>query len=110
MKSRLHLAVLLIASASVTCLTAPAQRSATAPAAMAASDVVPSLINYTGVLKDASGRTLASVTGVTFLLYSAEQGELRSGSKPRTSLPTSPDTTQCNWEPLAPRAFLLICS
>ena len=74
MKSRLHLAVLLIASASVTCLTAAAQRSATAPTAMAASNVVPSLINYTGVLKDASGRTLTGVTGVTFLLYSAEQG------------------------------------
>lgn len=73
MKSRLHLAVLLMASASVTCFTAAAQQSATAPAAMAASNVVPSLINYTGVLKDASGRTLTSVTGVTFLLYGAEQ-------------------------------------
>jgi hypothetical protein len=74
MKSRLYLAVLLIASASVTCFTAAAQQSATAPAAMAASNVVPSLINYAGVLKDASGRTLTSVTGVTFLLYGAEQG------------------------------------
>jgi len=74
MKSRLHWAALLIASASVTCFTAAAQQSATAPAAMAASNVVPSLINYTGVLRDASSRTLTSVTGVTFLLYSAEQG------------------------------------
>jgi hypothetical protein len=72
MKSRLQLAVLLIASMFLTSLIAEAQQSA--PAAMDASNVVPSLINYTGVLKDTSGRKLTSVTGVTFLLYSAEQG------------------------------------
>jgi hypothetical protein len=79
MKSRLHMAVLLIASRFLapmylTSLTAGAQQSALEPAAMGTSSVVPSLINYTGVLKDTSGRTLTSVTGVTFLLYSAEQG------------------------------------
>jgi len=79
MKNRLQLAVLLIASMFLTSLfltslTAEAQQSAAAPAAMGASDVVPSLINYTGVLKDTGGRTLTSTTGVTFLLYSAEQG------------------------------------
>jgi hypothetical protein len=74
MKSRLQLAVLLIASMFLTSLTAEAQQSAAAPAAMGASNVVPSLINYTGALKDASGRTLTSITGVTFLFYSAEQG------------------------------------
>jgi hypothetical protein len=77
MKSRLQLGVLLIASMFLTSLfltslTAEAQQSASA--AMGASNVVPSLINCTGVLKDTSGRTLTSVTGVTFLLYSAEQG------------------------------------
>jgi hypothetical protein len=73
MKSRLHLAVLLIVCVFLTSLTAVAQQNATAASAMAASNVVPSLINYSGVLKDATGRTLTSVTGVTFLLYSSEQ-------------------------------------
>jgi trimeric autotransporter adhesin len=53
--------------------TATAQQSAVAPA-MLATSAVPNLINYTGVLKDASGRTLTSVSGVTFLLYKDEQG------------------------------------
>jgi hypothetical protein len=74
MKSRLQLAVLLVASMFLTSLTAEAQHSAAAPAAMGASNVVPSVISHTGALKDASGRTLTSITGVTFLLYSSEQG------------------------------------
>jgi hypothetical protein len=74
MKTRMHLAALLIVCALMTSLTAVAQQNANAAAATAASNVVPSLINYTGVLKDASGRTLTTITGVTFLLYSAEQG------------------------------------
>jgi hypothetical protein len=51
---------------------AAAQQS-TAPAA-AASNAVPNLINYSGLLKDSTGRTLTTLTGVTFLLYSDEQG------------------------------------
>ncbi len=95
MKSRLPLAVLLIASAFVTPVTAVAQQSANAAAAMAAADVVPSLVNHTGVLKDASGRALTSITGVTFLLYNVEQG----------GAPLWLET-----HPLLPRAFLRIYS
>jgi hypothetical protein len=73
MKSRLHLAMLLMVCVFLPSLTAVAQQNATAASAMAPSNVVPSLINYSGVLKDATGRTLTSVTGVTFLLYSSEQ-------------------------------------
>jgi hypothetical protein len=36
-------------------------------------NAVPSLINYSGVLKDSAGRTLNSITGVTFLIYKDEQ-------------------------------------
>lgn len=50
---------------------APVQEP-TRPAA--ASGAVPSLVNYSGVLKDANGRTRTSITGVTFLLYQDEQG------------------------------------
>src|SRR5579864_2917413 len=35
---------------------------------------VPNLINYSGVLKDDSGKVLTSITGVTFLIYSEQQG------------------------------------
>ncbi len=35
---------------------------------------VPNLINYSGVLKDGSGKILSSTTGVTFLIYGEPQG------------------------------------
>lgn len=74
MKSRSHLSLPLALLLCLVLLTAGAQESATAPAVAAEPNVVPNLINYSGVLKDASGRTLTSITGVTFLLYRAEQG------------------------------------
>ena len=56
----------------VLCLAslAEAQNAATLPS----SGTVPKLINYSGVLKDGSGKPLTSVTGVTFLIYKEEQG------------------------------------
>jgi hypothetical protein len=42
--------------------------------ASTASAVIPSLINYSGVLKGINGKPLTSITGVTFLLYKEEQG------------------------------------
>ena len=42
-------------------------------AAMVPAGAVPKLINYSGVLKDSSGKTLTSITGVTFLIYAEEQ-------------------------------------
>jgi hypothetical protein len=38
------------------------------------SSAVPGLVNYSGVLKDASGHIVTGVTGVTFLLYKDERG------------------------------------
>jgi len=74
MKSRALLATLLVACACLTLGTAVAQQNSGAPAAVAAISAVPSLISYAGVLKNSSGRTLTGLTGVTFLLYSEEQG------------------------------------
>jgi hypothetical protein len=71
MKRRLLFSALVCAS--LTLGIAAAQQSA-APAVVTASRAVPSLINYTGVLKDIGGRMPNSVTGVTFLLYKEEQG------------------------------------
>src|SRR5262249_34616878 len=68
------LSVLLLLCVFLAPLTAAAQESAAAPAVVAASNIVPSLIKYSGVLKDSSGRTLTTLTGVTFLLYKDEQG------------------------------------
>jgi hypothetical protein len=50
------------------------QQSPTAWAAAANATTVPRLINYSGVLKDSSGRTLTTIQGVSFLLYKDEQG------------------------------------
>src|ERR1700733_82573 len=36
--------------------------------------VVPNVINYSGVLTDLNGKPLTSIQGVTFLLYSSQQG------------------------------------
>jgi len=35
---------------------------------------VPSLVGYSGTLKDASGRVVSAITGVTFLIYKDSQG------------------------------------
>jgi trimeric autotransporter adhesin len=43
-------------------------------AASTISGAVPGLINYNSVLKDANGKPISEVTGVTFLLYKEEQG------------------------------------
>ena len=43
-------------------------------ATSAVSGAVPGVINYSGVLKDANGKLISGVTGVTFLLYKEEQG------------------------------------
>jgi hypothetical protein len=40
----------------------------------ATTSAVPRLINYSGVLKNSEGKTLTTITGVTFLLYKNEQG------------------------------------
>jgi len=40
----------------------------------AGSGAIPKLINYSGVLKDSSGKVLTSVTGVAFLIYAEEHG------------------------------------
>jgi hypothetical protein len=46
----------------------------TAWTAMAQQSAVPNLISYKGVLKDTSGKAIATVAGVTFLLYKDQQG------------------------------------
>ena len=74
MKSKLLLSILLLLCVLRAFLTAAAQESAVVQGAVAASNIVPSLINYSGILKDSSGRTLTSLTGVTFLLYKDDQG------------------------------------
>src|SRR5450755_4528685 len=64
----------LIASSS-----AFAQQSSAAPAApvtasAAGGSVVPHLVNYSGLLQDASGKPITAIRGVTFLLYQDAQG------------------------------------
>ena len=74
--------VLLVASLVTALLMASSvvaqQNSGAAAASVSAgsgsSSVVPRLVTYSGVLKDASGRPVAGVTGVTFLLYRDVQG------------------------------------
>ena len=56
--------------------------------------VVPQLVNFSGVLSDLNGQPLSGVVGVTFLLYKDETGDRRCGWKHRTSSSTRPDTTR----------------
>jgi len=73
MKCRVLFGVLLFVCVCLTPRTTAAQQNA-GTAVGAASSAVPNLINYSGLLKDANGRTLIGVTGMTFLLYKDEQG------------------------------------
>ncbi len=61
---------LVLASSSI---VAQQSTNVAAVASVAASGV-PRLVNYSGVLKDASGKTVTGITGVTFLLYKDSQG------------------------------------
>jgi trimeric autotransporter adhesin len=60
---------LLVASSSVL-----AQQTSSAAIATASASAVPQLVSYNGVLKDAGGKPVTSVTGVTFLIYKDETG------------------------------------
>lgn len=64
----------LTLSAAVCSLAIAIAQTTNVAAATAASSVVPRLINYSGVLKNSEGKTLTTITGVTFLLYKDEQG------------------------------------
>jgi hypothetical protein len=79
----LRLTVVLVASLLMASSSAVAQQNAqqnsgaavapVSPASVAGS-VVPHLVNYSGVLKDGSGKPITGVTGVTFMLYPDQQG------------------------------------
>src|SRR5579859_283820 len=66
-----HLRLALIVTLSLTTLAMVAQQS---PSASAAGVVVPNVINYGGILTDLNGKPLTTIQGVTFLLYSSQQG------------------------------------
>ena len=51
-----------------------AQQTPTAQAATTTMSAVPNVVNYSGVLTDLNGKPLSGIQGVTFLLYSSEQG------------------------------------
>src|SRR5215467_7042813 len=53
-------------------IAAPAQTT-TVTAATAPNSAVPRLINYSGILRNSDGKTMTTITGVTFLLYKDDQ-------------------------------------
>lgn len=55
-------------------ITAMTQTANVAAATTVATSAVPRLITYSSVLKNSDGKTLTTITGVTFLLYKDEQG------------------------------------
>jgi hypothetical protein len=65
---------LRIALIVVVCLTTLSMVAQQAPSTSAATAVVPNVINYGGILTDLNGKPLSGIQGVTFLLYSAQQG------------------------------------
>jgi hypothetical protein len=72
MKLRLFLRLCLLAAVASSVWTT-AQDSAVNSSTSAAA-VVPGVINYNGVLTDLNGKPLSGIQGVTFLLYSSEDG------------------------------------
>jgi hypothetical protein len=82
MKSTLRTFSTVFLGALLTCGAALAQVQSSstgvaqpgASVAAVSASPVPSLVNYSGVLKDSNGRPVASITGVTFLIYKDPQG------------------------------------
>ena len=82
MKSTLRTLSTALLCAILTCGAALAQiQSSSSGAAQPSASLaavgaspVPSLVNYSGVLKDSGGKPATSLTGVTFLLYKDSQG------------------------------------
>jgi hypothetical protein len=75
---RWWLGLALIAALSSIPLTGMAQQAATgeetSAAAISAAGTVPQVVNYAGVLTDATGRPFTGIAGVTFFLYKDAQG------------------------------------
>jgi len=72
--SRLVLVMLLLAIFAAAQTATSAISSSSSSSSPSPSGAVPNLINYASLLKDGTGKTLTSMTGVTFLIYKDEQG------------------------------------
>jgi hypothetical protein len=72
MHMRPFLCICLIVVVSFSAWTA-AQQAAVTPTTSSASNLVPNLINYSGVLTDLNSKPLTGIQGVTFLLYSSQE-------------------------------------
>jgi hypothetical protein len=70
----LGIGISLVAALCSVPITGMAQHVTAAASANIATRAVPRLVNYSGVLKDAEGRPMTAITGVTFLIYKDEQG------------------------------------
>ncbi len=70
---RPRLAITAVSLLLLCALTAPTFAQSTL-AVTSSTGSVPSLINYSGVLRDSTDKILTSITGVTFLIYTDEQG------------------------------------
>jgi hypothetical protein len=64
----------LMASSSVFAQQSSAAPAVPVSAGSASGSVVPRLVNYSGVLQDASGEPITDIRGVTFLLYQEAHG------------------------------------
>src|SRR5215471_10243507 len=78
---------LLCACALLLCCVLPALAQQTA--ASASNEVVPPMVNYSGVLADVHGKPLSGVVGVTFNLYKDSQGGVPLWSETQNVWPAS---------------------
>ena len=60
--------LMAVCGLTITATTQTANMAGTTATTVATS-TVPQLLTYSSVLKDAEGKTLTNITGVTFLLY-----------------------------------------
>jgi hypothetical protein len=75
MKRRsLGLKLSLIAAVCSFSVASVAQQNAASTVASSTASAVPRVVNYSGTLKDLSGKPLTGITGVTFLLYKESTG------------------------------------
>src|SRR5271169_6851573 len=70
----LSLMVVLLLCTEVAHAQQPVATATNTPAQAAVNDIVPPLVNFSGVLTDGSGKPLTDLVGVTFSLYQEQQG------------------------------------
>jgi hypothetical protein len=78
-------------------------------ASSATTALVPTLVNFSGMLSDENGKPLSGNVGVTFFLHKDQQGGAPCGWKPKMSNWTRPDVKASCLVPSPAEVYPAMC-